>query len=148
MKQVAFLLVSLFVILTKFSNPAFAQENAKAIDKTKYKIVFQVTSDDTLVHKMVMRQLSNTLEAAPNAQLEVICFGPGINLLVASKTKFEEKINGFPKQNVKFLACENTLKDRKIDKKEIIKSAGFVPVAILAIAKRQQKGWSYIKAGF
>ncbi len=148
MKQVAILLFFLFVMLSKFSTPAIAQENSRVVDKSKYKIVFQVTSDDTLVHKMVMRQLTNTLEAAPNAQLEVMCFGPGINLLVASKTKFEEKINGLSKQNVKFLACENTLKDRKIDKKEIIKSAGFVPVAILAIAKRQQKGWSYIKAGF
>ncbi|QQS28430.1 MAG: DsrE family protein [Sphingobacteriales bacterium] len=148
MRQVFFLVASLFFTLVKFSEPVYAQEKSQAIDKTKYKIVFQVTSDDTLVHKMVVRQVNNTLQAAPNTQIEVVCFGPGISILVASKTKFEEKINELVKKDVKFMACENTMKERKIEKKDIIKSAGFVPVAILYIVKKQKQGWGYIKAGF
>jgi intracellular sulfur oxidation DsrE/DsrF family protein len=38
--------------------------------------------------------------------------------------------------------------ERKISKESIIQESGFVKSAIVEIINRQEKGWSYIKAGF
>jgi hypothetical protein len=46
------------------------------------------------------------------------------------------------------MACENTLRERKIDKSEIVSEAGFVPAGIIEVVDKQTKGWAYIKAGF
>jgi uncharacterized protein len=47
-----------------------------------------------------------------------------------------------------FLACENTIAERKLDRSKIIPEAGFVKAGIIHIVERQEDGWSYIKAGF
>ncbi|HRI27255.1 MAG TPA: DsrE family protein [Chitinophagales bacterium] len=140
------------LLLLVFMLPAFAlhaQETAKPeVDKTKYKIVFQLVSEDTLAHKGLVRQITNTLNAAPNSKIEVVCHGPGINLLVEGKTTQAKKIKELTEQGVLFVACENTLKERKVEKSQILKVAGFVPAGIVEIVKKQNKGWAYIKAGF
>ncbi|OWY21378.1 hypothetical protein C7N43_06745 [Sphingobacteriales bacterium UPWRP_1] len=146
MKSIQFLMFFCLVLLANLH--LAAQEEAKVVDMKKHKIVFQLTSEDTLVHKSLLRQISNTLAAAPKSQIEVVCHGPGINLLVAAKTKYASKIGNLVKENVKFVACENTLRERKINKDEILKDAGFVPAGIVEIVLKQEKGWSYIKAGF
>lgn len=147
MKSLQFTGLYLFFALL-FSTQLFAQDEINVVDTKKHKIVFQLTSEDTLVHKSMLRQITNTLNAAPNSQIEVVCHGPGINLLVASKTKFEQKISNLSNKKVRFVACENTLREKKINKDEIIKDAGFVPAGIVEIILKQEKNWSYIKAGF
>ena len=113
-----------------------------------HKIIFQLASEDTLVHKGLMRQLNNVLTAAPNAKIEVVCHGPGIYLLVNDKTTMLQKIQELKNKGVTFAACENTLKERNISKDKIIPEAFFVPSAIVEIVIKQEEGWSYIKSGF
>jgi thiosulfate dehydrogenase len=79
---------------------------------------------------------------------EVVCHGPGINLLHSDKTKFSEKIKQFTAQGIIFVACENTLKEKQIAKEKILPEAAFVLMGIGEIVKKQEQGWSYIKAGF
>lgn len=112
------------------------------------KIIMQLTSGDTLAHKALMKQLNNITSVEPDVKIEVVCHGPGINILVDSKTIVKEKIAKISEKGVVFSACEFSLKERKIDKSEIISEAGFVEAGILAIVKKQMDGWNYIKAGF
>jgi intracellular sulfur oxidation DsrE/DsrF family protein len=125
----------------------FAQSKTPSAG-TVHKIVFQLSSDDTLVHKALVRQLNNVLNAAPNAKIEVVCHGPGINFLVSGKTVVLDKIQLLRTKGVAFEACENTLKEKNISKDKIIAEAGFVQSALIEIVTRQEEGWSYIKAGF
>jgi intracellular sulfur oxidation DsrE/DsrF family protein len=53
----------------------------------KLKVVFQLTSNDTLVHKALVKQLNNLLTAAPNARVEVVCHNNGITFLQSAVTK-------------------------------------------------------------
>ena len=119
------------------------------IAQTKpHKIVYDLNSNDTAVHSAVLRQFTNVLKATPNTQLEVVCHGPAIYMLVKSKVFFEEKMNELKaKGNVTFKVCANSLKRLNVDKSELIPLAEIVPVAILELAEKQMKGWSYIKAG-
>ncbi len=115
---------------------------------TGHKIVFQLTANDTLAHKALMKQLGNILTVAPDTKIEIVCHGPGLEMLQVEKSKVAEKVAAFSAKGVDFRACEFSMKERKVDKSQILPSAGFVEAGIIEIVSKQEKGWSYIKAGF
>lgn len=123
---------------------AQAQEKAPR----QHRIAMQLVSGDTLVHKGLMRQLRNMLEAAPTMQLEVVCHGPGMDLLMSDRSIVADKVKHFSERGIVFLACENTITERKLDRTLILPEAGYVKAGIIHIVERQEDGWSYIKAGF
>lgn len=131
-----------------FASDAAAQSPAPMVNKKKHKIVFQLTNGDTLLHKAVLKQITNALNAAPNSKIEVVCHNNGITLLQKDKTTQAPKIKELSAKGVVFVACENTLAERKIPKTDIVPEAGFVPAGIIEVVDKQEKGWAYIKATF
>ena len=127
-----------------FSRPAVET----AVDKKTHRIVFHVTTPDTAAYRALGRQLNNVLVHWPAAQLEVVAHNKGINLLVKDKTNIHAEIGVLKTRGVQFFACENTLKQQKIDKSQIVSESGFVPVGIAEVVEKQEQGWAYIKAGF
>jgi len=138
--------ILLAVMVLSFSFASQAQ-NDKQPGK-EHKVVFQLMTDDTVVHKMLVKQLNNVLTAAPDTRIEVVCHGPGIYFLVSEKTIVHEKITQLKNKGVIFAACENTLRERNIAKDKIVAEAIFVPSGLVEIITKQEAGWSYIKAGF
>ena len=122
---------------------SFAQEGAR-----QHRIIMQLTSGDTLVHKGLMRQLKNMKETAPNMHLEVVCHGPGMDLLMSDRSIVQTKITEFAGKGIVFLACENTIKERNLDRTKVITEVVYVKAGIIHIVERQEDDWSYIKAGF
>lgn len=114
----------------------------------KYKIVFQLTSNDTLVHKALIKQINNALTAAPKSKIEVVCHSNGITILQNNITKQSEGIHLLATKGVVFAACENTLRERKIEKYSILTDAIFVPSGVIEVVDKQTKHWAYLKAGF
>ncbi|MBK9177212.1 MAG: DsrE family protein [Flavobacteriales bacterium] len=114
----------------------------------QHRIVMQLTSGDTLVHKNLMKQFKNMKEASPTLQLEVVCHGPGMDLLMSDRSTVQGKVKEFAAQGIVFTACENTIKERNLDRSKVVPEAGYVKAGIIHIVERQEDGWSYIKAGF
>ena len=137
MRKIFFL--SLFILFAGF---IFAQQ--------QHKIVFEFTKSDTASFAMMMRQLNNITKATDgNAKLEVVCYGPGLSLLMTEKTTVQQQIVDFhQKYNVVFAACETSMKRQGIVKSQLIPQVVTVPLATLEISSKQQEGWSYIKAGY
>lgn len=125
---------------------SFAQSPG-TINKTKYKIVFQLTNGDTAIHRGTLKQIFNALTAAPNSQIELVCHNNGISILQSSKTILQEQIKTLKNKGVIFAACANTIRDRNIDPTDIVAQAILVQAGVIEIADKQSKGWSYIKAG-
>ena len=134
----------LLASLLLFGSSAFAQE--KTADPLK--IVFQLTTDDTTAHKALMKQLGNITSVKPDTRIEVVCHGPGLELLQTEKSIVAEKVKGFAAKGITFSACEFSLKERKVSRESILPSAGFVEAGIIHIVMRQAEGWHYIKSGF
>jgi uncharacterized protein len=114
----------------------------------KYKLVIQLTNGDTAVHRATVKQIFNALAAAPNTQIEVVCHNNGISFLQTTKTVHGDNIKALKAKGVQFAACENTLRERKIEKSEIVPEAFFVPAGIIEVVDKQSKKWAYLKAGF
>ncbi len=114
----------------------------------QHKIVFDFTKADTASFATMVRHVKNIMTMTGNAKLEVVCHGPGLDMLIKDKSTVQKEIEElYVKFNVVFAACEETMRRRGIDKSQLISQAITVPAAILEISTKEQGGWSYIKAG-
>ena len=127
------------------NTPAPAQEE---VAKKGHRIVFQVTTPDTAAYRSLTRQINHVLAAWPDAQMEVVVHNKGIGMLLKEKTNVQPELAALKGKGITFLACENTLKQQKLDKSQIVSESGFVPGGLVQVITRQEQGWSYIKSGF
>lgn len=116
----------------------------------EHRIVFEFTKGDTTSFSTMMRQLNNITNAtAGNAKLEVVCYGPGLYMLMTGKTTVQQQIADISQKfNVVFAACEASMQRQGIVKSQLLPQIVTVPLATLEISSKQQEGWSYIKAGY
>lgn len=124
--------------------------NLISAQQKEHKIVFDFSKGDTASFSTMMRQLNNIVKAtAGNAKLEVVCYGPGLDMLMKERTTVEQQIEEFHgKYNVVFSACEASMQRRGIVKSQLLPQIVTVPLATLEISSKQQEGWSYLKAGY
>ena len=73
-------LFSLLALLSTFALQAREEQKPKP-----HRIIFQMVSGDTLSHKALMKQLQNITTVAPTTKIEVVCHGPGLNMLTPTK---------------------------------------------------------------
>ena len=137
MKKIIFSIIAIFL----FTSVIFAQQK-------QHKIVFDFTKADTASFSTIVRHAKNIMSMTGNAKLEVVCHGPGLDLLVKNKTTVQKEIEELNKLKVVFAACNETMKRRGIDKSQLLSQAIVVPAAILEISLKEQEGWSYIKEGY
>ncbi|MEI2740288.1 MAG: DsrE family protein [Chitinophagaceae bacterium] len=139
----------LFVVISTILITMQVNAQSNPTNLLKHRIIMQLSSNDTLVWKGLMNNLKH-LKAGwgDSLAIEVVAHGPGIDFLTIGKTTQQEKIAHFKKMGIEFIACENTMAERKISKESIIPEASFVKMGIGEIVQKQEQGWSYIKAGF
>lgn len=125
----------------------FAQQSDGIVDLKKHKIVMQFSESDSLSQASVVGQVKNIRAAWPNAEVEVVCHGPGLDLLIAAKSKASNHVAEWSGKGIVFAACNNTMKRRNIKKGDLLSSAVVVPSAIVELTQKQEKGWAYIKGG-
>jgi len=136
------LLAFLLLGITFLATPASLLAQAK----TAHKVLFAVTSGDEADWKLALGNLRNLLTGIPDAEVEVVAFGPGITML-AKPSSVNDDIQALMKKNVKFNACENSMRGRNLKMADLVDNAGSVPSGIVEVVKKQEEGYSYIKAG-
>ena len=129
-----------FLLLSVFTG-AIAQTG-----EPKHKLVMQLNTSDTLIWKGLMNNLKN-LKAGwgDSVKVEVVVHGPGVQFMMKDKTTQADKIAQFKKMGIDFVVCENTLRERKVSKDQLLPEAGFVKMGVGEIILKQEAGWSYIK---
>jgi intracellular sulfur oxidation DsrE/DsrF family protein len=131
------LLLTLF--LACFSVAAFAQS-------ANHKVVLQLNTSDTLVWHGALKNISNLQTAlGATTQIELVAHGSGIGLLLDGKTTQKAKIAELAAMGVLFKACENTIRERKIDRAAILPQVGTVPSGVAEVVIKQEAGWAYLK---
>ena len=110
------------------------------------KIVFDVTSKDTLVHQAALRHVSGMAKAYPDSQFEVVVYGGALPMFVTRNSTVAESIQALNgNRNVSFKVCAVTMKRYNVDQRELLPGVEEVPDAILEIVNKQNEGWGYIK---
>jgi len=151
MTQVSRRLLTAAAVVAGFAATSRAAEKAK-----EHRIVFQVDQNDPAVMNLTLNNVTNLMEyyhdKGEQAQIEVVAYGPGLNMFREDKSPVKDRIarlksGAFP-SNVAFSACGNTKKG--MEKAEghpvpIVAEATVVPAGVVRLTELQEQGWSYIR---
>ncbi len=113
-----------------------------------YKVVFDMSSKDTVNQQTITREIGLITDASPDAKLEVVIYGQGLDLAVKGRSTQQAAIQKLMAENkAAFKVCAMTLKRNNIDKDQVVPGVEIVPDGIYEIISKQQDGWGYIKVG-
>jgi uncharacterized protein len=113
---------------------------------TPYNVVFDMTSDDTVSHKMAMRWISEVIDNNPAANAEIVFYGKSLSMITQGKSVVAEAVKTYSeKKNVAFRVCAIAMKNNKLDKSQLLPGVQIVPDGIYEILTKQHDGWGYIK---
>src|SRR2546430_11849841 len=102
---------TLFIGLFALLSPGFAQAQ-----RQPYRVVFDLTSRDTLEQKAVLRWLKEVGTASPKAQMEVVMYAKGFELVMPERSPFINEVKEAMKNpNVAFKVCAIALKNNNVE---------------------------------
>ena len=131
------LFIGLFALLSPNSGQAQAYP---------YRVVFDLTSRDTLEQKAVLRWLREVGTSSPTAQMEVVMYGKGFELVMPERSAYLADVKEAMKNpNVTFKVCAIALKNNNINQSQLLSGVQTVPDGIYELVSKQQDHWGYIK---
>ena len=121
--------------------PARAQDTAK-----KARVVVQVSEADPARWNLVLNNVKNLQDelGADKVTVEIVAYGPGIGMLkldAPTNSRVSEAI----KAGVAVQACENTMRNQKLERADMHPNVTYVPAGVVQIIRRQQAGWAYLR---
>jgi|ERR1700676_4741599 len=130
--------ISIIMLMTPFVNAQVKN----------YKVVFDMSSKDTVNQQAIIREIGLITGASPDAKLEVVIYGQGLDLAVKDRTAQQSAVQKLIAENkASFKVCAMTLARNNIDKSQLVPGVEVVPDGIYEIISKQQDGWGYIKVG-
>lgn len=112
------------------------------------KIVFDITSKDTLAHQIALRHVTGMAKSYPDSKFEIVVYGGALPMFVKGQSTIAKSVQALEaNKNVSFKVCEVTMKRYGIEKAQLLPSVETVPDAIIEIVTKQGEGWGYIKEG-
>jgi uncharacterized protein len=111
-----------------------------------YKVVFDLTSKDTLDQKAVLRWIKEVTAANPKAEMEVVMYGKGYEMVMPDRSPLTMSVlEAMAIPNVTFKVCQIALRNNKVEKSQLLGGVQVVPDGIYEIYSKQQEHWGYIK---
>lgn len=111
-----------------------------------FKAVIHVNFSDSERQKHGLKNVANMLkEVKENFEIEIVCHGSGIGLLVKDQTQHAVEVERLSKAGVRFAACENTMRDKSISKDSLLPGVVTVPSGAVEIIRKQQEGYGYFR---
>lgn len=111
-----------------------------------YKVVFDMTSKDTINQQALIRELGLILDSNPDASLEVVFYGQGLDLVIKDRSSQPAAIQKLVAgKKVSFKVCAIAMKRQNIDNSQLLAGVETVPDGIYELISKQREGWGYIK---
>lgn len=127
---------------------SLASVSAVAAEQVKHRLLIQV-SEDSLERLMAALNAAKFVQdqyGAPNVEIEIVVFGPGVQTLkyyapkpVPDRIK-QEKYNG-----IRILACDYSMRAAKLRPSDMLREISYVPSGVIEIMEKEQLGWTYIR---
>lgn len=119
---------------------------AKAVKPAATRMVFQVTEDDGKKWMGILGNIHNIQAdlGKTNVAIALVAIGPGLDMLLADSVA-ANGVQDALADGVEFIACENTMKARKIKRDDLIEGIGYARAGYVELARRQQQGWAYLR---
>ena len=117
-----------------------------AVSQPNYKVVFDLTSRDTVDHKLAIRWASEVLKADPSAQVEIVLFGQSLAMIAKDRSVVADAITKLSaNKNAAIKVCKVAMNVHNIDVSQLVPGVQIVADGIYEIISKQREGWGYIK---
>jgi intracellular sulfur oxidation DsrE/DsrF family protein len=111
-----------------------------------YRVVFDLTSRDTLDQRAVLRWIREVSTSSPDAQMEVVMYAKGFELVMPDRSAYLAEVKEAMKRpNVSFRVCAIALKNNNVNPNQLLPGVTPVPDGIHELVMKQQENWGYIK---
>ena len=133
------ILIATLAFAVAFASEAMAQA-------AKNRVVIQVSDADPAKWNLALNNAKNLQSdlGAANVEIEIVAYGPGLAML-KSGSAVATRIDEATLSGQKVVACENTMRNQKVDKSEMIGGISYVSAGVVEIVQRQQQGWAYLR---
>jgi intracellular sulfur oxidation DsrE/DsrF family protein len=132
---------ALLVATSALVLPAYAQQAS-----TRGRVVMQVSDNDPAKWNLALNNAKNVQAdlGAANVDIEIVAYGPGINMLKADSV-VGNRVDEALAAGVKVVACENTMRNQKLAKQDMLPKVDYVMAGVVELMQKQQQGWAYIR---
>ncbi|MDX2483996.1 MAG: DsrE family protein [Pseudodonghicola sp.] len=117
-------------------------------------IAFHVDQNDPKLMNITLNNVANVTsyyhDHGDTAVIEVVAYGPGLNMFVVGRSPVADRIATMHLEieDLTFSACGNTLRNMsaKLDKEiELLDEAGVVLSGVVRLVELQEQGYAYIR---
>lgn len=111
-----------------------------------YRALYVLNSGDAKTINSTLRNIKNAMEdprLKDKLEVELIVFGDGVSVFKKVET-YETILKELQAKGVLLAQCENTIRERKIDKNSLFPFISYVPSGNGEIIIRQQQGWAVV----
>jgi intracellular sulfur oxidation DsrE/DsrF family protein len=139
------------LLLMAGTKASFAQAKPQEFTGAKatlknYKALYVLNSGDEKKMTGTLRNMKNALEdprLKGKLELELIVFGDGVAVYDKNGT-FEKTLRDLQARGVLLAQCENTIKERHIEKSALFDFISYVPSGNGEIIIREYQGWAVV----
>ncbi len=120
-------------------------KGAKAVLQ-HYNALYYLNSDNEKTITGTLRNIKNALEdprLKNKLTVEIVAFGDGVAVF-QKQGIYEEKVKNLQAMGVILAQCENTIRERHIDKENLFPFISYVPSGNGEIIIRQYQGWAIV----
>lgn len=111
-----------------------------------YKVVFDLTNPDPAFQQRVVRWIDIISGEYPDAQMEVVMYGKGFELVMTEKSAVSAEIaKALANPRVSFRVCAMAMAKHEVTLDMFFEGVQSVPDGIYELVTKQQQGWGYIK---
>ncbi len=143
-------MIRLLISLCLFIQMTYAETvlaEPKPSMENQRKIIFGISSRDEETIQHVLSVANNVLKfyGPENVEMEIVAYYHGIRALLAKEKAFAPRVDALMQYDVRFIACGNTMRTKKIDKSELIEDVEVVTAGVVEMIERVNEGFTYIK---
>jgi uncharacterized protein len=133
---------------------ALALAAASAPEKEEHRLILQVNTNDPAAMNLALNNAMNVAqyykEIGESVKIEVVTFGPGLNMLRDDTSPVKARIEtmALSTPEISYKACGNTQENmHKAENKDIpiIPQAQVVKSGVIHIMQLEEQGWTYVK---
>ena len=139
---------ALAIALTGFSAAAAAADPAPATSAAakQNRLVFQVSDAEPAKWNLALNNAQNVQQdlGQGNVDIEIVVYGPGIGMLKMDSVA-GNRIADAVASGVKVVACENTMRNQKLTRQDMLPAISYVPAGVVELMRKQQQGWAYLR---
>ncbi len=115
-----------------------------------HRVVLEVTAEAPEQWDSALNNVENLRKSlgSERTQVVVVVHGPAIGMLAKEgQSSAAGRISSLAKDGVVFAACQNTMNRKKLKRDDLLDAATVVDSGVAEVVRRQEDGWSYVKAG-